>query len=352
MIEEMLTYYLPAYLHNKYLFAAIIFLVFFAISKLFTYLVEKVVLVLTAKTKTKLDDELAARTRGPVSWLLIFIGFKIALEYLHIENGVAHFFDLTTTSLIYLGVGIVLTSVVSVLITHWGHRIAKKTKSSVDDALMPLFRKSMKVVILVLVAIMILDIWGVNVTGLLAGVGIAGIAIGFAVKDSLANIFGGVSLILDKSVNVGDKLQLSDGTLGVVEEVGIRATAIKTYDNELVIVPNGTMSTMTLKNFNRPDRKQRVTVLFGVEYGEDPDKVKKLVLAEITKMKEVLRDPEPSVRFSEMADFALNMKVFFWVDDISKAFDAKEEATIRIYKLLKKHRIGIPFPTQTVHVKK
>ncbi|MBN1544402.1 mechanosensitive ion channel family protein [Candidatus Woesearchaeota archaeon] len=352
MIEEMLTYYLPEYLHNRYLFAATIFLAFFILSRLTVYIIEKVVLALTRKTKTKIDDDLVEKTHGPISWLLIFIGFKIALEYLAFQNGVARFLNKTATSLIYIGIGIVVIAIVVVMINHWGRRIAKKTKSTMDDALIPLFRRTTRVVLLIILAIMVLDLWGVNITGLLAGVGIAGIAIGFAVKDSLANIFGGISIILDKTIHVGDKVQLSDGTLGVVEDVGIRATSIRTYDNEFVIVPNGSMSTMTIKNFNRPDLKQRVTVLFGVEYGSDPEKVKKLVLAEIKKMKDIMNDPAPDVRFSEMADFSLNMKAFFWVDDVSKAFPKKEEVTIRIYKLLNKHKIGIPFPTTTVHVKK
>jgi len=352
MIEEMLIYYIPEYLHSKYLFAAIIFLGFFILSRLTVYLVEKVVLALTSRTKTKIDDDLVEKTHGPISWLLIFVGFKIALEYLAFQNGFARFLDRTATSLIYIGVGIVIIAVVVVMINHWGRRIAKKTKSTMDDALIPLFRRTTRVALLIILAIMVLDLWGVNITGLLAGVGIAGIAIGFAIKDSLANIFGGISIILDKTIQVGDKVQLSDGTVGLVEDVGIRATSIKTYDNEFVIVPNGTLSTMTIKNFNRPDLKQRVTVLFGVEYGEDPENVKKLVLAEIKNMNEVMKDPEPAVVFSEMADFSLNMKAFFWVDNISKAFPKKEEATYRIYQLLNKHKIGIPFPTRTVHIKK
>jgi small-conductance mechanosensitive channel len=95
-----------------------------------------------------------------------------------------------------------------------------------------------------------------------------------------------------------------------------------------------------------------VEVVFGVEYGSDPDKVKKIVLAEVTRINECLKDPAPAVRFSEMGDSALLMKAFFWVDSIEKAYDAKEEATTKIYKVLNKHKIGIPFPQMDVHVKK
>ncbi len=352
MIKEMLTYYLPTYLHSKWIFALIVFVGFFVLSRLSVYIIGRVVLAVTTKTKTKLDDMIVDKTSGPVSWLLIFIGLKIAITFLEYQNGFTDLINKTTASLIYIGSGMLIISVVVVLIDHWGHRIAKKTKSSMDDALVPLFRRTTRVVLLVILAIMVLDIWGVNVAGLLAGVGIAGIAIGFAVKDSLSNIFGGVSLILDKSINVGDKVELEDGTVGLVYDVGIRATRIKTYDNEILIVPNGSMSTMRLKNYNQPDRSARVVVPFGIEYGADPEKAKKVALAEIKKLKDILPEPEPSAILLELGDFSLNIKAFFWVDDISKVYPKKEEAMIRIYNAFKKNRIGIAFPTQTLHVKK
>ncbi|MBW2997050.1 mechanosensitive ion channel family protein [Candidatus Woesearchaeota archaeon] len=352
MIEEMMTYYLPVWLHDRWIFAAIVFSAFFLLSRLFVYIIEKVVIAFTSRTKTRLDDILVERTNKPVSWLLIFIGIKIAIEFLHYENGFTHYINRTTTSLIYIGTGILVISVIVVLIDFWGNKMARKTKSSMDDALIPLFRKTTKVVLLVILAIMVLDLWGINVTGLLAGVGIAGIAIGFAVKDSLSNIFGGVSLILDKSIHVGDKIELEDGTVALVEDVGIRATRLKTFDNEILIVPNGSMSTMRLKNYNQPDKSARVVVPIGIEYGADPEKAKKVALDEIKKIKDILPDPEPSAILLELADFSLNMKAFFWVDDISKVYPKREEALIRIYKAYAKKKIGIPFPTQTVEVKK
>ncbi len=352
MIKEMLTLYLPAYLHNDYLFAIIIFLGFFILSRLFVYLIAKGLIALTSKTKTKFDDHLLEKTSGPISWLLIFVGAKIALDYLNLQNGIARFMENATTSLIYIGVAIVLIAILVVMINHWGQKVARKTKSTMDDALIPLFRRTTRVAVLIIVAIMVLDIWGVNVAGLLAGVGIAGIAIGFAVKDSLSNIFGGVSLIIDKTLHVGDKIKLEDGTIGTVYDIAIRATRIKTYDNEVIIVPNGKLSNMTIQNFNQPDLSARVNINVGIEYGEDPEKAKKVALESLKGMKDILKDPEPSAIFLEMGDFSLTIKVMIWVDDISKVYPKKEEAMIRIYNAFYKKKIGIAFPTQTIHVKK
>lgn len=352
MLKDLMIYYLPAWLHVNWMFALIVFLGFFILSRLSVYIVGKIILAMASKTRTQLDDLIVERSNGPVSWLLIFIGVKMAIPFLECQNGFTDLINKTTTSLIYIGAGILAISIVVVLIDYWGLRIAKKTKSSMDDALVPLFRKTTKVVLLVVLAIMVLDLWGVNVAGLLAGVGIAGIAIGFAVKDSLSNIFGGVSLILDKSINVGDKIALEDGTVGVVHDVGIRATRIKTYDNEILVVPNGAMSTMRLKNYNQPDMRARIAIPIGIEYGADPEKAKKVAVAEIKKMKDILSDPAPSAMLLELGDFSLNLKVFFWVDNISKVYPKKEEALIRIYKSFNKNKIGIAFPTQTLFMKK
>jgi small-conductance mechanosensitive channel len=138
----------------------------------------------------------------------------------------------------------------------------------------------------------------------------------------------------------------------VVHDVAIRATRIKTYDNEILVEPNGVMSNMKIKNYNQPDRTARVPMLVGIEYGADPEKAKKVALESLKGMKEVMKDPAPSAMFTEMGDFSLTIKVMFWVDDISKVWPKREEAMTRIYKAFNKKKIGIAFPTQTVHVKR
>ena len=112
------------------------------------------------------------------------------------------------------------------------------------------------------------------------------------------------------------------------------------------------MSTMKIKNYNQPDMRARVVVPISIEYGADPERAKKVALDEISKMKDILKDPAPSAILLELGDFSLNMKAFFWVDDISKVYPKKEEALIRIYKAFNKKKIGIPFPTTTVELKK
>jgi MscS family membrane protein len=135
-------------------------------------------------------------------------------------------------------------------------------------------------------------------------------------------------------------------------DVGLRSTKIKTFDNELLVVPNGQIANAIIQNFKLPDLKYRVNVPFGVEYGTQVEKVEKIVLDVIKKMKLATKDPAPRVLFMEMADFSLNFSASFWIEDVSDRLTAKVEANKAIYNALNKAKIGIPFPTRTIYVKK
>ena len=130
----------------------------------------------------------------------------------------------------------------------------------------------------------------------------------------------------------------------------MRSTKIKNFDNEVIIVPNGVLVDSRIQNYVLPDPSARVVVDFGVEYGSDVDKVKRVILGEIKKLKKALKDPEPQVRFLLMADFSLNFSARFWVADYTERVVVKEEATCLFYKALNKAKIGIPFPTRTVYI--
>ena len=169
---------------------------------------------------------------------------------------------------------------------------------------------------------------------------------------ALSNIFGGVSIILDKSVNVGDLVNLDDGTSGKISKIGIRATKVQTFDNEMIIVPNSKLANSNIKNIAQPEPKSRVVIPFGVAYGTDIEKVRKVVMKEIKTVTGFAKEPEPSVRFVEMGDSSLNFKAYFFVESFEQRFNAIDEANTKIYNALSKNKIEIPFPQMDIHVKK
>ena len=193
--------------------------------------------------------------------------------------------------------------------------------------------------------------WGVQIGPLLTSLGIAGIAIAFALQSTLGNIFGGMSIILDKSIKVGEKIELDANTMGTVVDVGLRSTKIRTFDNEMITIPNGKLADSRILNFVQPDPRVRIKIEFGVEYGSDTSKVRKVVIETLRKVPNVLKNPEPRVLMTEMADFSLKFMALFWVNTFDVKFETKALSAEEVYKALRKAVIGIPFPTRTVYLK-
>lgn len=348
MFTELIKEVLP--FSNNYLNALLVFLTFFIVGYYGVRFLLKKVSSLFIKRSVHFN-KLLAKSNIPLSILFIIVGAKYAIRVLGFTNSLLEFIDSVANTLIIIAGSWFAIKFIQAIFDHIS-LFAKKTKTPVDDALVPFLGKVMYALIYVFGFIFILKIWGVNVTSLLAGVGIAGIALGFAMQSTLANIFGGVALILDHTFSVGDRLEYEPGKVGIVEEIGIRSTKVRNFDNELLIIPNGDLANSRIINHSKPTLKARVVIPFGVAYGSNIEKVKKVALDVAKKHPKVLDDPAPSVVFLEMADFSLNMKLFAWVASVDEKFLTKEELTCALYKALNKNKIDIPFPTHTVYVKK
>ena len=157
---------------------------------------------------------------------------------------------------------------------------------------------------------------------------------------------------MDKTYQVGDKIQLDDKTVGTIHDIGLRSTKLITFDNEVVYIPNSYLANSKVQNYSRPDPQVRVKVEFGVEYGTSIDTVRKVILKEVEKIEGVMKDPAPEVQFMEMGDFALKFRLVFWVKKWNQAFNMKLKLNELVYDTLNKNKIGIPFPTRTVYIKK
>ena len=337
---------------NRYLYAISILLISVAIGKLFLFIVERVILAITRKTKTDIDDLIIEKSRGPLFYILILTGVSFSFAIINPEGTSSKIINRIIASLVLLIVAIMVNRVIGVLISNVGKRWAEKTESSMDDELLPLISKASVAIVFTFTLIFILKVWKVDITGLLAGLGIVGIALGLAFQDSLKNIFGGIFLILDKNIKIGDIVKLESGEVGEVMDVGLRSTRIKTPDNEMIIVPNGNLSSSRLQNYVLPDIRLRVNIKFSVAYGTKVDKVEKVVLDAISKLEGRLNEPAPKVSFLEMGESSLNLVCRFWIDDYANAEKARSDANRMIYEALSKAGIEIPFPTRQLYIKR
>ena len=337
---------------NKYVHSIIILAVFYMLSQLVVFISQRFILKITKKTKTKIDDLIVSRTSRPLSLILLLIGLRLAIIPQSLPEKAVDIIEKIISSLIILIITYIVIVIFDIIISNWGKQFASKTQSKFDDEVVVLFQRFSRITISFLGIIFILGAWGVQVGPLLASLGIAGIAVAFALQSTLGNIFGGISLIVDGSITVDDFIRLEDGTEGFVIDIGLRSTKIRSKDGDLIILPNGKLSDSKIYNYHKPMPTTRATVEFGVEYGSDVEEVKKIALNEIRKLKLVFKEPEPRVIFDDMGDYALRFKAHFWVKSIEYKIDAKESAVTAIYNALNKNKIKIPFPTRTVYVRK
>jgi len=333
----------------KFLLVLVITLIISFLAKL---IVKKLLKPLAEKTKTKLDDLVLKSLSSIIFYIIFIIGFRIGLQYFELKPAISNILNSLIVSFLVIIISVFFIKIINNFSQQWAKEWKFKTKTTTDERIIPLLKRILKAVVIILAVFFVFDAWKINISPLLATAGIAGIAISFAVRDSLSNILGGLQLVLDKTFKVGDKVEIESGETGVILDVGLRSTKLKTYDNEVIHIPNGSMANAKIKNFTQPDFSIRVNVNFGVEYGSDSEKVRQVVLETIKKIDTVLKEPQPVVLFLNMSDFSLDFVARAWVKSYTEAYSTKLKMTDEIYRALNKANIGIPFPTHTVYTKK
>jgi MscS family membrane protein len=308
--------------------------------------IRKLLKPLVKKTKTMVDDIIIRNFSSLIFYIILLVGIRVGVSFFELQTPVVN--NVVDTVLILIVLRILIKMITN-FSNHWMELWRNRTDARAEERLIPFLQKIVKTVVIILGVIFIFSAWKIDISPLLATAGIAGLAVGLAVKDSLGNVLGGLQLVMDKTFKVGDKVQLDSGEMGVIMDIGLRSMKLRTYDNEIIFVPNGYLANSKIKNFTQPDTSVRVNVGFGVEYGSDPDHVRQVVLQAIREIDAVLEDPPPAVHFMEMADFSLNFTARAWVSEYSLAYGTSLEMRDVIYGALNRAGIGIPFPTHTIY---
>jgi len=332
---------------NMYVRAAIVFIITTAIIRFFLTIVEKVGRAVTARTKTDLDDVIFEKVHGPFTIIASLIALLLAARELSIVGGAQDVVANITFSLVILLIAYVVIVVFQLMLGRGWAKFIFNTKNKPDETILNMVNNFIKIIAFVGAFLYILVVWGVVLGPFLAGLGIAGLAVALALQPMLANMFSGIFLALGRAIRVGDII-LADGIKGTVYKIGLRTTSIKTFSNEIVVIPNSKLADSTIQNFNQPNEKIRADISFGVEYGTDPEFVKKITIEEISQIDLLDLKEDVNVLFLEMGDNSLNFKTTFWVKKLADKWPAHQEAMTRIYRRLYKENIGIPFPQRTV----
>ena len=319
---------------------------------------ERVFKSLAAKTKTTLDDRLVEAEHGPLRLLIIIPGTYLALVYFYgtyavLERPLEFWFGLA----LIIGFGHLAANVVSAFMRWYANEVSgARPKADV----FPIARKIVKLTVYLATAIIVLQELGVEIGPLLAGLGIAGLAVALALQSTLANFFSGVYLLSDKPVRVGDYVSIDSETSGVsgtVREIGWRTTKVQTLGNVIFVLPNEKVANSVIVNYSSSrDAGRSVIFKVGVDYESDPDKVVKLLKQAVVnaakKNEAIVKDYKPIARFENFGDSALSFKLIFQVTSHVDRWAAEAQVKRELLDLFRKNKVSVPFPVRTVHLKR
>ena len=332
-------------LSHRYIHAIAIIIGSLLLAKLVLWFFKTVVEKMTKKSSSKLDDKIVLRIEHPIIVLIILVGSELALQKISYNT-------MTLQNLLMTGMIIVITYMfigVSHIALKFWQKKHEKDNDAFHEEVIPLIRSLSKIILTTTGLVIILQLWGIAVGALLTSVGVIGIVLGFAFKDTMSNIFGGISLIMDDSMKKKDIIELEGGDKGEVVEINLRSTKIKTFDNNFLIIPNGILSITKIKNFAQPTNTFRVEIPFGVTYGNEITNVKEIALSVLKGREDVLKFPKRFVRLEKLGDFALEFKLCFFISNYKEMFNMKDIITSNLYTKLKEENIEIAFPTRTIY---
>ena len=309
-----------------------------------------------SETDTMLDDIILSALGIPMVIAIMVISIYIALQVADLPEAYEWIVDSKYFDSIWIIIGAwIVSSFFYDILTIYGHKLASKTESDIDDRMITIAQMAAKYIIWFAAIMLVLYTLEVDITPFLAGAGIVTLGITLAMQDILSNFFGGAIIAADKPFRIGDRVKIEE-YYGDVISVGSRSTRIKTLDNQIVTVPNKKIVENFVVNYAQPDTRLKVRINIGVAYGSDISKVKQILMMIVNEQAEKLpyicTDPAPLVYFLEFGASSLNFQLQVWTNDFSMTWEVQDAINTRIADRFAEEGIEIPFPQMDVHMRK
>ncbi len=313
-----------------------------------SWLFGRLVLRAALRTETTLDDRLLEAVQRPITYTLFLLGAYGALQGLPLPerwtSRLDAVFFVFGAFLLTLG----LLRAWGILLTWYSTESAAARDGGAAREFGPLFSKLGKVFLVLVAAIAVFRRFGIDVNSLVVSLGVGSLAVGLAAKDTLANMFAGFALLLDRPFLPGDRIRLASGELGDVEAIGMRATRLRTPDETLLVIPNTVLVNERLVNLSRPTRAVTTRLEVGVAYGTNLDLARRLLTEAALSSSRVDAQRPPAVLVTRFGDFAVNLLLVFWARDYAEQGLASSEVHEAVYRSFAAAGIEIPYPTRRV----
>ncbi len=320
---------------------------FVVVGVLLDFLISRILARVVRRTETDLDDRFIAIIHHPIIGTLMALGLWVVTLRAELPDGFQRNIGRLILSLLVL-VWTIFAVKAGLLMLEGFSRLQSR-KQLVKPRMVPLAEMFLRVAAIATAIYVVLSLWGINVGPLLGTAGVLGIVLGLAARDSLANLFAGISIMADAPYEHGDYVVLDSGERGEVKRIGLRSTRLLTRDDVEIVIPNSVMGNATIVNQSGgPASAYRVRANVEAAYGTDIDRLRE-ILMEIAENEPLIKDgPTPRVRMRGFAESGLKFQLMGWVSkpELSgRALDSLYEA---IYKRLARENIVIPFPVRRV----
>ena len=303
-----------------------------------------------AGTATRIDDIVVSAFRVPTLYWCVAVGLYAGAEVSDLPK---HY-----VSFVSKAIHVIVILSITVAVANLAGKVFKNyiQKSDLPLPTTGLAYGILKGTILVMGFLVILSVLGISIAPLITALGIGGLAVALALQDTLANLFAGLHILLEKSLRVGDFIRLETGQEGYVEDITWRTTRIRMLPNNMVVIPNNKLSQSIVTNYYLPEKRMSLLIPVGVGYSSDPEKVEKVLIDEAKKavgeIPGLLGDPEPFVRFIPgFGESSLDFTLICQVSEVVDQYLAQHELRKRIFRRFKAEGIEIPFPHRTVYLR-
>ena len=299
-------------------------------------------------THTQADDKILQQLRRPLFTTVFLAGVALAINIAQLPFATGALTGLTI-SIIVISWMLALLRLSNCILDELSR--AQRFKL-VETRTVPLINLTAKLVTILLGSYLLLIIWGINPAGWLASAGIVGIAVGFAAKDTLANLFSGFFIVADAPYKIGDYITLDSGERGRITAIGLRSTRLMTRDDVEITIPNGVIAAAKIVNESGgPSSSMRVAVAVGVAYGSDIDQVLQVLQQIGDTHSETLSVPEPRVRMRAFGASSLDFELLCWINKPEDKGRIVHELLVETYKQLARHGIEIPYAKRDLYIK-
>jgi len=331
--------------------AIIIFIFFLVLRRFFTFIIMGTLQKLTKYTETYYDDKIISALKAPVSFSFVVIGLHLFFALIFWETQTIK--NILNTLIVFdiFWAIIAIANALRGLFHHTTARFHSDLSKEMGDFIL----KLVKILIGGLGLASMLQVWGINVTALIASLGLGGLAFALAAKDTAANLFGSFALLADKSIRIGEWIKVGE-TEGVVEAIGMRTTKIRSFGKSLITVPNQLVANTPIENFSRRGIR-RIKINVGLTYGTTGKQVVKIV----EEIKYMLHSHEGIshqdtllVNFESFGDSSLNIFIYTFTATANweNYLDIREDIHLQIMQIVEKNGSSFAFPSQTIYMEK